>query len=68
MGTLEAKVWNIFSMLIFENAEQIIYKVGYDEEVFSEDMIRRFLSAFALGTKVLLGEDMTYAKFAEMIK
>ncbi|MCR5717959.1 MAG: hypothetical protein K6F80_02860 [Oscillospiraceae bacterium] len=53
MGTLEAKVWNIFSMLIFEGKEQIIYKVGYDEEVFGEDMIRRFKEAFALGTKVL---------------
>ena len=54
MGTLEAKVWNIFSMLIFEGQDEIIYKVGYDEEVFDAQMIRRFKAYFALGMEVAL--------------
>lgn len=68
MGTLEAKVWNIFSMLIFEGQDEIIYKVGYDEEVFDEQMIRRFKAYFALGMEVLLGEDMTYGQLTKKVK
>ncbi|MCR5529291.1 MAG: hypothetical protein K6F49_08740 [Saccharofermentans sp.] len=62
-GTLEAKVWNIFSMLVFEDSDYITYKVGYDEEVFDEAMIARFKKYFDAGLQVLQGEDMTYEDF-----
>jgi hypothetical protein len=55
-------------MLIFEGQDEIIYKVGYDEEVFDEQMIRRFKAYFALGMEVLLGEDMTYGQLTKKVK
>lgn len=63
MGTLEAKVWNIFSMLIFEGDSEIIYKVGYDEEVFTEKIISDLKKYFKAGIDALLGADITYGEF-----
>lgn len=67
IGLHETKIWDSMVLIVTETPDKLIYKVGCDEDVFSNEKQQKFHEAFLLALQCLVEQDMTFESFCKEI-
>ena len=63
IGIHESKIWDSVVLVVAETEENLIYKIGCDEDAFPPQILEKMHRSFALAVQCLTEQDMTFEEF-----
>ena len=59
--------WKSLCFDVYEMEDEMAFLTGYDENIFTEEIMNRMRTAFIVASECLTGEDMTFAEFCREV-